>query len=260
VQAAEERRAPGSDAKQAAEQDDGVDVEPPGARPVGVRLEIQPDGEFVQGQRRADAVADGHQPAEKNGKRRMVSSQVQQPAVTDQQQDENPPDQVVNVRSADHHPLEMALMIHDPVNEDADSHKREQKGDRGDEHALARAVGDGGADEIPQPGQLEEHQQRDDDQAGEGQQQQRSSSGHTLLNHPCLFSTREQPPGKPIRRARCGLEERMKPPLRTPAGPSLYFFGQGAGCGLQSANRLAGKGASCPGDGFLPNARRRVGL
>ncbi len=71
----------------------------------------------------------------------------------------------------------------DQPNQDADPHKCEQEGDRGDEHAPPRAVGDGGADQESKPRQLQQDQQDDDDQAGKGQQKQRSGSGHTLLNH-----------------------------------------------------------------------------
>ena len=61
-------------------------------------------------------------------------------------------------------------MIHDAVNQDADPRKRDQKRDRGDEHPPPRAVGDGGADQESQPGQLQQDQQDDNNQAGKGQQ------------------------------------------------------------------------------------------
>ena len=182
AQAAEERRAPGAHGQQAAEEDDGVDAEPP-VRPVSIRLQVQPQRKLVQRERRAHAVAHRHQPAEEDRERRVRPSQVQQPAVADQQQDQNAPDQVMNVPSVDHHPLKMSLMVHDPVDQNAHAHKGDQEGDRGDEHAPPRPVGDGGADQEAQPGQLQQHQQDDDDQAGKGQQQKRSGSGHTLLKH-----------------------------------------------------------------------------
>ena len=56
-------------------------------------------------------------------------------------------------------------MIHDAVNQDADPDECEQERDRGDEHAPARPVGDGGADQESQPGQLQQHQQHGDHQA-----------------------------------------------------------------------------------------------
>jgi len=56
--------------------------------------------------------------AEEDGHVRVRASQVQQPAVSDQQQDQNAPDQVVNMHSVHDHPLEMTLMIHNSVNQD----------------------------------------------------------------------------------------------------------------------------------------------
>jgi hypothetical protein len=92
--------------------------------------------------------------------------------------------------SAHHHPLEMSLMVHDSADQDADPDKGDQERDRGDEHAPPRPVGDGGADQESQPGQLQQHQQNHDNQAGKGQQQQCSSSGHTLLKH-CRRTSQE---------------------------------------------------------------------
>jgi hypothetical protein len=82
-------------------------------------------------------------------------------------------------------------MIHDPVDEDADSNECEQEGDRGKEHAPPRTVGNGGADQESEPRQLQQDQQDNNDQAGEGQQKQRSGTGHTLLKHFTLIVTRK---------------------------------------------------------------------
>jgi hypothetical protein len=66
---AEERGAPRSDAEDAAEENDGIDAETPGTGPVGVRFEIEPDGELVECQGRSHAITHGHEPAEKDGSR-----------------------------------------------------------------------------------------------------------------------------------------------------------------------------------------------
>ena len=178
MQPSEERRAPGAHRQQSAEEDDGIDVETPSARPVRIRLQVQPERELVQRERRAHPEADRHQPAEEDGKRCVEAPQVQQPAIAHQQQNQNSPDQVMNVVAMHHHPLEVSLMLHDSVDEEADSGECEQEGDRGDEHAPPRTVGDGGADQESQPRQLQQDQQQHNNQAGKGQQQQRSGSGH----------------------------------------------------------------------------------
>jgi len=100
----------------------------------------------------------------------MRPAQVHQPAVAHQQQNEDSPDQVVNVAAAHHHPLEGPHIVHDQADQDAGADKGKQKRRRGHEHALPGTVGDGRADQIAKPGQLQQDQQQDDHQAGKGQQ------------------------------------------------------------------------------------------
>ena len=180
---AEEGRAPGTDGEQAAEEDDCVDGEASGAVPVCIRFEVEPEGELVEGEGGSDAIADRHEAAEEDGDWRVGPAEVHQPSVAYQQKDEDSPDEVVNVHAMHNDPLEMSLMVDDPVDENPDSDKGDKEGDRGDEHAASRAVGDGGADEESDAGELQQDQEENDDEAGEGQQQECSGSGHTLLNH-----------------------------------------------------------------------------
>lgn len=63
---AEEGCSPCADGQQTSEEDDSVDAFASGTGPVGAGLEIEPQGEFVEGKCRTDAVADGHEPAEEN--------------------------------------------------------------------------------------------------------------------------------------------------------------------------------------------------
>jgi len=71
---AEEGRAPCADGQQAAEKYDGIDAFPSSTGPVGAGLEIEPECEFVEGQRRANAIADGHETAEEDGELSMLLS------------------------------------------------------------------------------------------------------------------------------------------------------------------------------------------
>ena len=66
MNSAEEGRAPCANGEQAAKEDDGVDTFASGAGPVSAGLEIEPEGEFVERQGRADAIADGHETAEED--------------------------------------------------------------------------------------------------------------------------------------------------------------------------------------------------
>jgi len=66
MNSAEEGRAPCGDSQQTAEEDDGVDALASGAGPVGTGFKIEPEGEFVEREGRADPVADGHETAEED--------------------------------------------------------------------------------------------------------------------------------------------------------------------------------------------------
>jgi hypothetical protein len=104
--------------------------------------------------------------------------EVKHPAVTDEQQDEDAPYQVMNVMAAHHHPLKGSFVVDDEADQDADADERDQERDRCNERAAARPVGDGAADEEPEARQLKEHQKYDYDQAGKGEEQKGSRSGH----------------------------------------------------------------------------------
>jgi len=116
-------------------------------------------------------------------------AEIEQPSITYKQKNEDAPDEVMDVEPADRDPVEWAVVVDDEADDEPDAEKGDEEGYRGDEHAAARPVGNGGADEEAQTRQLQQDQQHHDDCAGENQQQQGSSSGHTLLKH---FGTRIQ--------------------------------------------------------------------
>jgi len=76
MQACEEGRAPGAYRQQAAEEDDSINAEAAFFGPVVVGIEIEPENELIERERSAHAVADRHQSAEKNGKRRVRAAQI----------------------------------------------------------------------------------------------------------------------------------------------------------------------------------------
>jgi len=85
----------------------------------------------------------------------------------------------MNVHSAHHHPLHPPLVIRDPMHEKAYPGKGYEEGYGRNEHALPRPVGNGGADQVTQPRQLQHHQQHDDNQADERKQESSAAFGHT---------------------------------------------------------------------------------
>jgi len=107
-------------------------------------------------------------------------SQVEQPAVTNKKQNQDAPHQVVNVHSAHHHPLQMPLVIGNPVNQEPYAGKCNQERNRRNEHALPRPVGNCGANQVAQSRQLQQHKQYCDDQADKCEQKSSATFRHTL--------------------------------------------------------------------------------
>jgi len=177
---AEEGRAPCAGSQQTCKQDDSVDAGAALARPIGIRVEVEPEGELVEGESGAGAITDGHQAAEEDGNRRMLAAQIKKPSIADEQEDEDPPDEVMDVTSADHHPVKRADVVRDEADQDAHAEKRDDKGERGDEETPARAVGDGGADEKTDAREMEEQQQGGDNNGCKEEENQRALSDNHL--------------------------------------------------------------------------------
>ena len=62
------------------------------------------------------------------------------------------------------------MLVNHEADQKAHADESDEERDRGNEHAAARPVGNGGANQEAQAGQLQKHQQHDHDQAGENQQ------------------------------------------------------------------------------------------
>jgi len=115
-------------------------------------------------------------------------AKVQQPAIPHQKQDENAPNKVVYVQPAHRYKLQTTLVVHDPVNQNSHSDKRNKKRNRRKEHALSGPVRNCRANQVAQSCQLQKDKQHNDDKAYKCKQKMRAISGytfgHTLLNHP----------------------------------------------------------------------------
>jgi len=127
LQAAEERGAHAANKQHRAEKNHGINAQTALAIPVSVRVKVQPKRKLIQRKRRAHAVAHRHHPAHEDRYGRVRAAQVEQPAVAHQQQDENAPHEMVNVMPAHHHPLEMPLVVHDSMNQEANAGKCDQE-------------------------------------------------------------------------------------------------------------------------------------
>jgi len=70
----QQRCAPGANCEESPEEDDGVDALAILGGPVGVGIEVEPDGELVEGEGGANAVGDGEKPAEEEGAGRVAGA------------------------------------------------------------------------------------------------------------------------------------------------------------------------------------------
>lgn len=114
----------------------------------------------------------------------MRSPQVEQPAISDEKQNEDAPDKVMDVMSVNHDPTKGTMIVDHELNQQPHTRKSEKERYGGNEHASAGAIGDGRTDNESESSELQEHEQDDNDHAGKREQQQGSGSGHTLLKHP----------------------------------------------------------------------------
>jgi hypothetical protein len=85
---------------------------------------------------------------------------------------------MVNVVAADHNPLEVPLVIDDPVNENAHADECDQETAGSDKHTAAGAIWDRSPDQIAQAGELEQNEQDNDHQTGKRHQHRGTKSGH----------------------------------------------------------------------------------
>src|SRR6202521_1790407 len=123
--------APDPDRETRGEDDHRVDALPARARPVHV-LKVEPQGELIEGQGRADAVAGGGEA----GQQVRAGPGCDQPDVPDDQEQKEAPHQVVDVETAAGDVVKRADSRLDQVGDDAHDREREEERDRRQEQPL----------------------------------------------------------------------------------------------------------------------------
>src|ERR1700694_1993979 len=106
-QAGQEGIAPDSDRQKGGEDHNSVNAFAAFARPVDV-LEVEPQGELVERQRRPDPVGDGRRAGEPAWNTRLAGPLLDQPHVPDHQEQSDTPDEVVDVNPAGAHVVKRA--------------------------------------------------------------------------------------------------------------------------------------------------------
>src|ERR1700686_3257953 len=128
---AQERAAPDADREHRGEEHDRVDALPSRPRPVHV-LEVEPQGELIEGQGRADSVADGREA----GKQVRACAGFDQPDVSDDQEQEDAPHEGVDMKTAARDVVKRTDPGLDQVRDDAHDPEREKEGERREEEPL----------------------------------------------------------------------------------------------------------------------------
>ncbi len=96
----EEAASPNADQQGCSEQQDGIKAGAALARPVHSVFQVEPEGELVQRKSRANTIKQRHQPACEQGRGLCTRANLNQPTKPDDQQEQDPPDQVVNMGAA----------------------------------------------------------------------------------------------------------------------------------------------------------------
>jgi len=105
------------------------------AFPVDV-AEIKPEGELVESERRAEAVEDRKGDARDARCSLEAGTDLQQPSITDGEEQQDAPDHVVDVQVAARDVVKGSNAVADGMGDDADDDEREEEGDGGEEEAL----------------------------------------------------------------------------------------------------------------------------
>ena len=103
------------------EEKDGVKAGAALAGPIKLVLEIEPESEFIESERGADAVEQGHQAAGEERSSARAGADFHEPGETDAQKDEDSPDEMVDMGATN-----------DDVMKGADIARGGQRGDAGE--------------------------------------------------------------------------------------------------------------------------------
>lgn len=166
-----EGRAPGAEPEECAEEDDGVETLAAGEGPDGV-ADVEPEGEFIEGEGGAHAVDDGDEASGEEGAGCGSGADFGHHGIAGDQEQGDAPDQVMDVASAEDDPAEGADVEVDEEDEETYAEEGEDEAEGGEEEAAAGAVGNALMQDSAGAG----HVQQDEDDGGAG--------GHERQNDP----------------------------------------------------------------------------
>ena len=132
----EESPADDTDSEQGSEQQHRVDTLSALTFPVNI-LKIEPQREFVQGQRSADTIEKRHQSSGPARSCALVRSKLKQPTVPDDQKKQNAPHEMMNVEPPDLYVVKRPAARTNAVRDNTDNRERQEKRNGRNQFALA---------------------------------------------------------------------------------------------------------------------------
>lgn len=194
--AAEQGCAPGSDGEQGSEEDDGVDAFTSLAGPVGGGVEIEPDGELIEGEGGAGSVGEGEQAAEENRQRGIAVGDLGELSVAGDEQQEDSPNKVMNVAPAHLDIAERADVMSDGGDQQAHPEEGDEEADRGEKEAALRTIGNLLMDDESEFGEVQQKENESGGHDDESEQNDGTGDVHGWVSLPRLKSFRCRPDGE----------------------------------------------------------------
>ena len=142
-------------AEQGTEEEDSVDalasLEGPGGFP-----DMEPHGELVEGEGCTHAVENGDEATGKEGDGRGVGANLGDEGVAADEQQQDAPDEMVDVVTAENDPSEGAEVEGDADHKQAHADESEEEAEGGEEEAAAGAVGDALVEDAASAGEVQQ--------------------------------------------------------------------------------------------------------
>ena len=174
----QQRCAPGACAQKSTEEDDGIDAGASLGSPVDI-FQVEPEGEFIEGEGGADSIEDRHKAAEKNGRVVAARADLGEPSIADEKENEDAEDEVVDVAPSVVDEVEGRDVMEDGVNDGANRGESEEEADGGNKEALAGTLGNPFANQLTEWCAL----QKQKEQGSSGERKQKNKPGIFHAKH-----------------------------------------------------------------------------
>ena len=136
----EESASPDRDEQCDAKEQHCVEADAAPASPVRTVFKVEPERELIERERCADAIEQRHQPTRKERRRFRPRAYFDQETKSDNQEDENSPHQVMDMRAADVNVVKWTEVARGGVSHQARQRKGKKESHRGEEQPALGAM------------------------------------------------------------------------------------------------------------------------